>query len=147
ALRRPDRSPRSPLCLVICNREAQSGECCGVPLILAGIDEAGYGPLLGPLGVGMTACRIEDCSVADLAAGLGDALKSAVCKNAADRRGRIAVDDSKKLKGPNDRTTRHAVAELERAVLGFLVCEAVRVHATPVAAMVGGADDTAFDAG
>lgn len=93
-----------------------------MPLILAGIDEAGYGPLLGPLCVGGTVFRIDSWTPGESAPDLWKLLSRGVCKKPGDKRSRIAVDDSKKLKGPNDRTTRHPLHELERAVLAFLAC-------------------------
>jgi ribonuclease HII len=93
-----------------------------VPLILAGIDEAGYGPLLGPLCVGAAVLRVEEWTPGDQAPDVWKLLSRAVCRKAGDKRQRIAVDDSKKLKGPNDRATRHPLHELERAVLAFLAC-------------------------
>lgn len=98
------------------------GYTSGVPLILAGIDEAGYGPLLGPLCVAGTVFRIDDWNPGDAAPDMWKLLSKAVCKKASDSRSRIAVDDSKKLKGPNDRTSRHPLHELERGVLSFLAC-------------------------
>src|SRR5262245_19505380 len=71
-------------------------------LIYAGIDEAGYGPLLGPLCVACSVFVIEDHDP-DVAGGcdLWKKLKKAVCRKRTDRRRRIAIEDSKKLKGAN----------------------------------------------
>lgn len=70
-------------------------------LILAGIDEAGYGPLLGPLTVGLSVWRIDEWNEGDPAPNLWSLLKTGVCKNPADKRSRVAIDDSKKLKLAN----------------------------------------------
>lgn len=91
-----------------------------MPLVIAGIDEAGYGPTLGPLCVAATVLRLEDWDHGDAAPDFWSVLSAGVCRKPADKRARIAVDDSKKLKGPNDRTTRHPLADLERGVLTFL---------------------------
>lgn len=87
-------------------------------LVFAGFDEAGYGPLLGPLCVGMTAVRLDAAPAGD--ANLWKMLKAGVCKKPSDRRGRIAVADSKALKLANDCKTHHPLAWLERGVLAFL---------------------------
>lgn len=97
-----------------------------MPLIIAGIDEAGYGPLLGPLCVGMTAFRVDSWQPGDPAPNLWRLLNGAVCRKANDKARRIAVDDSKKLKLPNDGAAddrpgaKHPLVHLERAVLAFL---------------------------
>jgi hypothetical protein len=70
-------------------------------LILAGIDEAGYGPLLGPLTVGLSVWRVDDWNEGDAAPNLWSLLKIGVCRNPADKRRRVAIDDSKKLKLAN----------------------------------------------
>lgn len=88
-------------------------------LIYAGIDEAGYGPLLGPLCVACTAFVIPDHDPA--AAGACDLwkrLNAAVCRKRTDKRHRIAVDDSKLLKCSND-GPHHPLKYLERGVLSF----------------------------
>jgi ribonuclease HII len=91
-----------------------------VPLIYAGIDEAGYGPLLGPLCVGMSVFHVEQWADGESAPDLWKQLSSAVCRDAGDKRRRIAVDDSKKLKLSNSSVSKHPLTHLERGVLTFL---------------------------
>jgi ribonuclease HII len=93
-----------------------------VPLIYCGIDEAGYGPLLGPLCVGCTMFRIDDWTEGDPAPDLWRRLSAAVCREASDKRHRIAVNDSKKLKLANSSVRRHPLHHIERGVLSFLAC-------------------------
>lgn len=94
-----------------------------MPLLLAGIDEAGYGPLLGPLCVARAVVRVHDWDEGQPAPDLWARLSDCVCRSGSDKRGRIAVDDSKKLKLPNDSATRHPLTHLERGVLAFLACK------------------------
>lgn len=89
-------------------------------LLLAGIDEAGYGPTLGPLCVGMSVFRIRDWKRGDPAPDLWQLLSKAVCKKPSDSKGRIPVADSKQLKLSNDSKTKHPLIHLERGVLSFL---------------------------
>ncbi len=93
------------------------------PVIYAGIDEAGYGPLLGPLCVGCAAFVLPgagDAPAADDAPPpcLWKALSAAVCRATNDKRRRIAVEDSKKLKGAKD-AAGHPLRHLERGVAAF----------------------------
>ncbi len=87
-------------------------------LIYAGIDEAGYGPMLGPLCVAATAFVLPQHDPSEGPPELWNLLQAAVCRKPRDRRRRVAVDDSKKLKGPND-GPGHPLRHLERAVLAF----------------------------
>lgn len=88
-------------------------------LVYAGIDEAGYGPTLGPLCVGCCVFVIEEHDAASGAPNLWQMLNKAVCRKRTDKRKRIAVDDSKNLKGANSSTNVHPLKHLERAVLAF----------------------------
>ena len=84
-------------------------------MIYAGIDEAGYGPLLGPLCVGVSAFRLPDVRDAASAPDLWSLLSAGVCRKPKDARRRIAIADSKKLKSAGKQPTVH----LERGVLAF----------------------------
>lgn len=90
-----------------------------IAMLYAGIDEAGYGPLLGPLCVGCSAWQIDDGSDLGAAPDLWQRMKTAVCRKARDRRGRIAINDSKQLKGTGA-GGRHPLADIERGVLAVL---------------------------
>ena len=88
-------------------------------LIYAGIDEAGYGPMLGPLCVACSVFCIPDHDPEKSGAcDLWKRLHSAVCKKRTDKKRRIAIDDSKKIKLPNDGRI-HPLKFLERGVLGM----------------------------
>ncbi len=98
----------------------RTGYPARVPLIIVGIDEAGYGPLLGPLCVGMAAMEVADWHPGDPAPDLWSLLVACVCRKATDARRRVAVEDSKKLKLANSGTRRHPLTHLERGVLTML---------------------------
>ena len=77
--------------------------------ILVGIDEAGYGPILGPLVVSASVFRLSD---EQLGSSLWDILRRSVCKKAAGSAGRLAINDSKKL-----HSSRKDYSLLQRGVL------------------------------
>lgn len=87
-------------------------------LVIVGIDEAGYGPLLGPLVVARSVFRVRDWQPSQPAPDLWKLLNSAACRKPSDKRRRIAFDDSKKLKRPND--SGEPLTHLLRGVLAAL---------------------------
>ncbi len=83
-------------------------------MLYAGIDEAGYGPMLGPLCAGVS---VFDVPGEELSC-LWQLLEAAIVRSRRHaRRGRIAIDDSKNLKGAG--TKQHPLTHLERGVLLF----------------------------
>jgi hypothetical protein len=102
-------------------------------IILAGIDEAGYGPLLGPLCVGLSVLSVpakETLLASDL--DLWHVLQAGVtrerprpkdaCKG--DAKGRVAIVDSKQLRLASDSASAHPLVHLERGVLSALMVRA-----------------------
>lgn len=83
-------------------------------MIYAGIDEAGYGPMFGPLLVGRAVLALDRLSPADATPNVWDHLSVAVCRELTGRKGRIAVNDSKKLHTPAS-----GLKHLELGVLSF----------------------------
>jgi ribonuclease HII len=65
--------------------------------VYAGIDEAGYGPTLGPLVVSRAALAIPKLGPEAAPPRLWQRLSKAVCRQLSQRRGRVPVNDSKKL--------------------------------------------------
>jgi hypothetical protein len=80
-------------------------------MILAGIDEAGYGPLLGPLVVGCSAFAIEAAVAEDIPC-LWTRLGRAISKRKTN--GKLHVNDSKIVYTPAG-----GIKELERSVLAI----------------------------
>ncbi len=80
--------------------------------ILIGIDEAGFGPILGPLVVSSSAFRIADNLVW---ANLWKILRSSVAKNRTSLRGRLLIADSKKAY-----SRQIGIKHLKRTVLSVL---------------------------
>jgi hypothetical protein len=81
-------------------------------MIIAGIDEAGYGPLLGPLVVGCTAFDVPDADVAGELPCLWKRLGKYVSRHKLKSRRKLHVNDSKLVYSPSN-----GLKELERGVL------------------------------
>jgi hypothetical protein len=96
-------------------------------LLIAGVDEAGYGPTLGPLCVAMCAVRVAGWDRGKTPPDVWELLKASVARSVKDAKagGRIAIADSKELKLSND-GARHPLTHLERGVMGWLFASGVR---------------------
>ncbi len=89
-------------------------------LLYAGVDEAGYGPMFGPLCVAQSSFLLENWEPGNKAPDLWRILQSAVSRTKRDAKTRIPVADSKELKLARSSKTQHPLVHLERAVLTFL---------------------------
>ncbi len=89
-------------------------------IALCGIDEAGFGPLLGPLTVAMSTIILNDWNPGDPRPDLWKILDQAIVKRPGDRKGRVAIDDSKTLKLANSSKTRDPLIHLEKGVLSLM---------------------------
>lgn len=83
-------------------------------MILAGIDEAGYGPLLGPLVVGCCAFRVDGADPAEIPC-LWKLLHRTVSKKKTAGGKKLHINDSKVVYTP-----AAGLSELERSVLALL---------------------------
>ena len=83
-------------------------------MILAGLDEAGYGPLLGPMGVGGAAFSVAG-DVQDDWPDLWQRLRRAVSRKKSGKQ--LHVNDSKQVYSPAG-----GVGSLEKSVLAMLGC-------------------------
>lgn len=103
-------------------------------MLLLGVDEAGYGPLLGPLCVGASVWTVASEGVVLTATdaappNLWSLLRTAVCRSGRDARGRLPIADSKKLKLAKG-SAQHPLTHLERTVLA---CAAAAHGTTAIA--------------
>jgi len=89
--------------------------------VVAGVDEAGLGPILGPLTIGWTAFRLPAPE-----ADPWRLLRRRVSRNPAHDRRRLVVADSKRVFARNERGRRR----LELTVLSFLAQRGLRDGAT-----------------
>ncbi|MEE2681643.1 MAG: hypothetical protein VX641_04650 [Planctomycetota bacterium] len=88
-------------------------------LIYAGIDEAGYGPMLGPLCIGASCFVLEEQDPADGPPDLWELLSDAVCLKPSDKKRRLAINDSKQLKS-SSKGKAHPCRHLERGLLAAI---------------------------
>lgn len=96
-------------------------------MIVAGMDEAGYGPYLGPLLVGWTAFRVPDPPEGQAPACLWKTLKAAVRKQPTGAEAKVWVADSKLVRPRKD-----GLRLLELAALSFVAQERIaRGQAAP----------------
>ena len=92
-------------------------------MLIVGIDEAGYGPRIGPLTVGLSVFRAPTADTSDNDPPLPDLwlrLRRVVGRAGASSTARtiVTVDDSKRLKGAA--SSRSPMGRIEQSVLAFL---------------------------
>jgi hypothetical protein len=88
-------------------------------MILAGLDEAGYGPLLGPLVVGCCAFEVEPAGDGEPIPCIWKRLNRLVSKKKSATGKKLHINDSKLVYSPSE-----GLKELERSVLAILCASA-----------------------
>lgn len=89
--------------------------------VYAGIDEAGYGPLFGPLVVARSVFAVPKLEASSDPPHLWQRLSKAVCRGLAGRKGRVPIADSKALK-----SQAVGIKHLEIGCLSFAGVRGVR---------------------
>ena len=67
-------------------------------IIYGGIDEAGFGPLIGPLVISLTLFKVDNVPTS-APPPMWEILKESITRSRKDPQKRIPIDDSKKLQG------------------------------------------------
>lgn len=83
--------------------------------VYAGIDEAGYGPMFGPLVIARSIFVLDQHEPTLDPPSLWNLLRSTVCKKPGDKKRRLAINDSKVLYKP-----AWSLEYIEQGVLSFL---------------------------
>ena len=86
-------------------------------IIYGGIDEAGFGPLIGPLVISLTLFKLDNVPT-NAPPPMWEILKESITRSRKDPQKRIPIDDSKKLKSTG---TKFPIKHLERGVLSFFL--------------------------
>jgi len=93
-------------------------------LVYAGIDEAGYGPMFGPLCIGSCVLILKNHDPEDGAPDIWTLLKQVICKTRKEAKIKIAINDSKRLKS---NAKNKSLTHLERGIFAFLSSMGVKM--------------------
>ncbi|HMB95522.1 MAG TPA: hypothetical protein VKK61_05745 [Tepidisphaeraceae bacterium] len=95
-------------------------------MILAGIDEAGYGPLLGPLVVGCCAFELSDADPFSPLPCLWKRLRKSISKSRSRARRKLHFNDSKQVYSPSV-----GLKELERSIVTLAIAMNLQAEDLP----------------